>query len=462
MSDRNGNHEPLGAAAATRTAAPEEPPAAERWERVPTLTLLHCPDAERVGERAHITRAGVSVNRLAAPFPGGPLPDRELSRAHAEVLLARGGRIAVRDLGSKNGTWADGVRVAKGAERPVAPGSFVRVGRCLFLVSETDARREGRRLVGRPAIPLASFVGASDAARKARAAALRYAADDSPVLVLGETGVGKDVLARVVGERGRPKGPFVPFNAAATPTSLMASALFGHERGAFSGATEARQGLVRAVDGGTLFLDEVGELPAEAQVYLLRLLDHRAVMPVGGTRELPVDLRVVAATNRDLLAEIATGRFRADLYGRLAGRTIVVPPLRERREDVAVLIRHFARKRRFTMDAMQVLLEHPWPFNVRELRDAVTEATAASAKDPLGLPEEVTERLAASRAHFEAAETSTPTPESDAGDLDDDTVREALSNARGNVSQAARALGRDRTTLYRYLRRHGLRPDDFR
>ena len=242
----------------------------------------------------------------------------------------------------------------------------------------------------RSPVPLRIEIGdqtvrVADPAMKAIFARIdQLATDRVPVLVTGETGVGKEIIARALHHRAPwASGPFIPVNCGGLPTTLIETELFGHERGAFTGAVDARPGLVEEASGGTLLLDEIGDLPLELQPRLLRLLDRRETRRVGSTRSREVDVRVVAATNRDLAADVAAGRFRLDLFFRLNGSAIVVPPLRERRFDIPVLAQDLldaecAIDGRSPMAispmAMFALMRHPWPGNVRELKYAMINA----------------------------------------------------------------------------------------
>ncbi len=283
----------------------------------------------------------------------------------------------------------------------------------------------------------------------------RVAAADVPVLVLGESGTGKELIARRVHAHShRAAGRFVAVNAAAFPETLADSELFGHEKGSFTGADRARAGRFEEASGGTLFLDEVGELAPALQAKFLRVLEERAVRRVGSERDVPVDVRVVAATNRDLAREAESGRFRRDLYFRLAVVPVALPPLRERTGDVARLARHFvgrlaARHRvpppELTDAALSALEAHPWPGNVRELRNVLESAVVIRAGLPVR-PEDL--RLA-------------PASDSAGSSLDEESrsreaTLEALRRSGGNRDEAARLLGISVRTLYYRLRRWGL------
>lgn len=297
----------------------------------------------------------------------------------------------------------------------------------------------------------------------------RAAASDIPVLIQGETGTGKELVARAVHRESRRKGRrFLGQNAGALPDTLLESELFGHRRGAFSGALENRQGLFESADGGTVFLDEIGEASPALQVSLLRFLELGSFRRVGDPLDRRADVRIVAATHRDLEAEVAAGRFRADLYYRLSAFPIVVPPLRQRRDDIPVLVEHFISQYNeeleqrvvgLTRTSLQELLEHPWPGNVRELKNLVYRAMVLSPGS-----ERLDLQAAAKRPH--ACPESVPRSASAPGpervrtleEVERDYIREVLERVRGNQSEAARLLGLNRSTLRWRLKKLGLAP----
>lgn len=290
------------------------------------------------------------------------------------------------------------------------------------------------------------------------------AASDASVLIHGASGTGKEVLARAI-HLASPRGdaPFVAINCGAIPEPLLESELFGHVRGAFTGATQAHAGLIQAAHGGTLFLDEIGDMPAALQVKLLRVLQERAVRPVGATQAHPVDLRILSATHRDLDAALAAGQFREDLYYRINVVGLELPTLAERREDIPLLAEHFLRalaqkygKRLggFAPDALEALATAPWPGNVRQLQNVI-EQVCALATTPL-IPRTLVERAlrvkpiealgyAEAKRRFER-----------------NYLIQLLKLTEGNVADAARLAERNRTEFYRLLQRHELTPDLFR
>jgi len=280
---------------------------------------------------------------------------------------------------------------------------------------------------------------------------------DATVLIRGESGSGKELAARAIHlESHRSNGPFVAVNCAALTLGLLESELFGHVRGAFTGAVKDRKGLFEQADGGTLFLDEVAELPLEMQSKLLRVLEERVVTPVGASKEMRVDVRVVAATHRALRTEVSAGRFREDLMYRLRVVPVFLPPLRERRGDVEALFRFFLRQFNkrgprhvevISPEAMRALLTYPWPGNIRELRNVVEYAFAVGRGAEL-LFEELPPEFGEERAEGLAAEEEEQTER--------ERIREALQLEGGKVGSAAERLGMSRATFWRKRRKHGL------
>jgi transcriptional regulator with PAS, ATPase and Fis domain len=304
---------------------------------------------------------------------------------------------------------------------------------------------------------LAGLACASPKMRQITELLERVARTDVTVTLVGETGAGKDLLASAVhAESARASGPFVVFDCGAVAANLAESELLGHERGAFTGAVNTHAGAFERANGGTLFLDEIGELPLDLQPRLLRSLENRAVRRVGGTSYRPVDVRVIAATNRDLPALVAEGRFRQDLYFRLAGAVVPVPALRERPEDIPMLVAGVLRDLgyahvRVTDEALQILANHQWPGNVRELKN--TLGCAIAMLDGTVLEPE--------HLRFVALGTDCSLERLPLGGIrlnhiERVAIKQTLEQARGNKSDAARALGIAVSTLYEKLKRHGL------
>jgi two-component system NtrC family response regulator len=328
------------------------------------------------------------------------------------------------------------------------------VARTIFL---HDLEAENRLLAGRARGQLLPGVVGTSAAMDQLCRTLERAApSDICVLLAGESGVGKEVLARALHAASpRADAPFVAINCAAIPDSLLESELFGHERGAFTGAVKSVPGHLERANGGTLLLDEIGDMPLAVQVKLLRFLQERVVQRVGGRKDIPIDVRVVSATHHDLGAGIAEGTFREDLYYRLAELCLEVPPLRQRPEDTIALAHHFltelaeanAAPRAFAPDGLAAIARYDWPGNVRELRNRVktamlmADSPRLSAAD-LGFEERVAAPIDL-KAALEHAEC--------------DAVSRAWAAAGGNVSRAASLLGVSRPTAYKLLRSHGLK-----
>ncbi len=306
---------------------------------------------------------------------------------------------------------------------------------------------------------------------------------DTSLLVLGETGAGKERLARAIhGEGPRRSGPFFAVNCGALSESLLESELFGHERGAFTGATRMRRGYFELSHGGTIFLDEIGEMPLHLQVKLLRVLDDRRILRVGGEETIDVDVRVMAASNRDLEAEGRAGRFRPDLYFRLAVVTLTVPPLRERREDIPELVdaclTRIAGGRGFRPEigpgVMEALVDYPWPGNVRELFNAVEQAALLCDGRRIGienLPARIAGMGGTPRAPGEAvgavAASLTSRPliaarEAVAAAFEREYLALILTQTEGRIGEAARRAGLSARSFYEMMRRHGLNKQDFK
>ena len=312
----------------------------------------------------------------------------------------------------------------------------------------------------------AGMVGSSPRMQQVYALMRQAAESDITVLVRGESGTGKELVAKSFHQNSpRKDGPFVAVDCAAIPETLIESELFGHERGAFTGATTRRIGAFERADGGTIFLDEIGDMPYALQAKLLRVLQEREIQRVGGGSSIAVDIRVVTATNKDLERAVAAGEFREDLYYRIAAFPIVIPPLRERREDIPLLARHFLEQHAARADrpiggistaALRLLLQYHWPGNVRELENAMERAVlleTAAVLQAGSLPPALSPVLAA------AVDPSLPAAVLPLAEVERQALVQALEVAGHHVPRAAQALGVSRATLYRKLKKHGLSPD---
>ena len=344
-------------------------------------------------------------------------------------------------------------------EKPLTPEAVL-----ITLKSALELRRQRdlNRALRQELEPGQEMVGTSAAIEDVRALVRRVAATDSRVLVTGESGTGKELVAVAIhGTSQRSRGPFVRINCAAIPRDLIESEMFGHEKGSFTGATSQRRGKFELASGGTLFLDEVGDLSPEAQAKLLRAIEAGEIERVGGDELIPVDVRVVAATNHDIETEVKEGRFREDLFFRLHVMPIHVPPLRERRDDIPLLIAHFVERFRarhglrppdFGEAAMKALAAYAWPGNVRELGNAIErlmilypERAIAASEIETVLPRV---QLAPAATDLEAGSLSEMLDR-----YERQVIRNALDHAGGNVAEAARRLNTDRPNLYRRMKR---------
>src|SRR5215813_1702859 len=325
-------------------------------------------------DRVRLGRGGARRSETLPRDLAIEVPDGWMSVEHAELVHVEGRWIA-RDLGSKNKVVLDGQQVEEGE---LSDGTLIQLGHTFFRF-RTDLPSVGPPsldLQGPGAIDPLTTLSVPFQAVLDRAAAV--APGRVPVLLIGETGTGKEVLARNIHAQSKRRGPLVPVNSGAIPTNLVEAELFGHKKGAFTGAAQDRLGWVRASDGGTLFLDEIGDLPLNVQAAFLRVLQESEVVPVGGHHPEALDLRVIAATHRDLKAMVREGSFRHDLLARLEGVTLELPALRDRPEDIplliALLLRKLAPERpdvKLTPSAAHALLTHDWPLNIRELEQAL-------------------------------------------------------------------------------------------
>ena len=447
----------------------------------------------RVSREPEVQPRGVRVTVTAGPEAGQSFPlarrtavigrssaadvrlsDPTVSSFHFEISAAPGG-VHVTDLESANGTWFAGARV----ERAILPSGAVLGAGQSILRLDVDApfAAEASEV---PAF--GALLGQSRPMRELFSMLERLCRTDLSVLVEGQTGTGKELVARALHDHGRtPKGPFMVLDCTAIPATLAESMLFGHERGAFTGAVDRRIGIFEAAQGGTIFLDEIGELPLELQPKLLRVLERREVQRVGGSKPIPVQVRVLTATWRDLRAMINQGRFREDLYFRLAQARVSVPSLRDRASDIPLLVQHFLQKiprevqaaRTITEGALAELVRRDYPGNVRELKSTVERASMTAAADTITETDLAFERmLSGQRAHTPATPMpSIPPPSSELGRFKDvkrtlideferDYLQRLLSKTGNNLSKAAQIAGVERHHLRDLFKKHGLRGDD--
>jgi DNA-binding NtrC family response regulator len=407
------------------------------------------------------------------------MPDRRMSGNHGR--LVRGpAEWVLDDPESKNGAVVDGVVTRRSL---VGDGSVIELGHTFFVFRNGVVERgaamdvsDGELRAGVPA--LRTFDGAL---AEQFAMLERVAPAEVSVLVEGETGTGKELVARALHELSGRGGAFVAVNCGALPASLIEAELFGHRRGAFTGAVGERLGLVRSADGGTLFLDEVGELPASSQAAFLRVLQEREVVPVGVDHPIRVDIRLCSATLRDLDALVSRGKFRRDLLARLFGLTIALPPLRQRRVDLGLLARSLlgaiagGRQVRFAPAVLRAMLRHDWPLNIRELDKVLATAVALANGGMIeavqlrrprpGAAADEADRGAGREADGGAGGEAAGA-NAGAGRRGDGVLREQLVELltlhQGNVLTVAKALNTRRTQVYRWLQRFGIRADAFR
>jgi two-component system response regulator GlrR len=420
--------------------------------------------------------------------------DRTLSRLHAELDLRDDG-LWVRDLGSRNGTVVDGVSVECAR---VPNGGRVHVGATVLKVQYEETHPN---LDLWPKTSFGPLLGESFIMRELFSSLSRISPMTSSVLINGETGTGKELVARAIHEASpRASNPFIIVDCAALPENLLDAELFGHTKGAFTGAISNRAGAIESADGGTVFLDEIGELPMSMQPKLLRVIESRMIRRLGESAHRKVDVRFLSATHRDLLTMVNAGEFREDLYFRLAVVPVMVPPLRKRPEDIETLVRHFMAsngdKGSISHEIMREVLARPWRGNVRELRNFVERALALGASQALAMTsgatpepfanEQPTSRMSGSGAFNALKVPATPpstqnvaaSPGSpgapgaaakvafdqafkdfreqwvDAGERE--YVQRLLQRHDRNVQAAAQAAGVDRTYIYRLIRKHGL------
>jgi DNA-binding NtrC family response regulator len=405
-------------------------------------------------------RGAIEIGRDPKSLPGATrahLPGSAVSRHHARIVRTRSGGYLLQDLGSLNGTAIDGVRV-RGA-RALGSGSVIVIANhvLVFRIADGDEVEAVRTELDVPFGPTPTL---SPALARQRRELRRLARSALDLLLAGETGVGKEVYAEALHAASGRTGPFEAINCAALPDNLLESELYGYARGAHSTATHDKRGLIERAAGGTLFLDEIGEMAPAAQAKLLRFLQTRSFTPLGATQALRLDVRVLAATNRPLGADTP---LRADLVARFGSNPISIPPLRDRIEDVGPLAAHFMRERRrtFSPEAYAALFLYGWPGNVRELETVVTMSSVLAGDGAIDLRRlpALFRRALEERQRDDAtawgrrAPRVTPTPAE---------LTRLLEQHAGDVATVARTLGRQRTLVWRWLRKSGVDPRPFR
>ncbi len=423
---------------------------------------------------------------------------RSISRQHARIHR-RGDGWVLKDLGGRNGTIVNGELVQ---EVTLEHLDQIHMGEVILKFVETDAegylgyRIDGTRVGEAASASQGRIVGGYQIQRFVAMLA-SVATSDLSVLLFGESGTGKEVFAQELHARSNRRGPFQAVNCGAIPATLIEAELFGNKRGAFSGADRDRPGLIRAADGGTLFLDEIGDMPLDAQVKLLRVIQSKEVLPVGAVKPESVDVRIVCATHRDLRKLQRSETFRGDLFARLNEFSLSLPSLRERKEDLLSLCRALAQRHgrsevRETLLFMTGLLHYDFPFNVRELEALIKRWIALTSEPTLDaehLTDEIKERMKTygspravprTRPEPERVEPQAPAspapplkqdlaeppgsaPRSAQGDApSEQELRELLARHQGNVAAAAREVGKDRVQVHRWMRRYGINVDEYR
>ena len=433
-----------------------------------------------IGENQHtahrLPRVGdVSIGRSESADI--QMPDPLMSRVHAVLHL--GAQLAVSDLGSSNGTIVRGSRIPANEPVPISVGDTIEVGSTVVIV-QPEFARGAEPPVDRADSPDRTFASSDDPMERIYKLARRIAMSNINVLLLGETGVGKEVMARTLHSfSSRASKPFLGLNCASLAETLFESELFGYEKGAFTGAQQMKPGLIETADGGTVFLDEVGEMPMSTQAKLLRVIEERQVMRVGSLRAREVDVRFVAATNQNLEKDIELGHFREDLFYRLNGISLVIPPLRERIGEIQALARSFlaeackqagyASQPVLSRDSVEWMMKHTWPGNIRELRNAVNRAVLLATGGVIQ-PEHLRSEAYAPRTGRGSGRggdrsgsdpvvpvvAPAPIAAVDPDDEERQRVMAALAACGGNQTRAAKVLGIARRTLTSKLGKLGL------
>ena len=413
------------------------------------------------------------------------LQDETVSRNHCRIFV-EGDQYLIQDLDSTNGTFVNRVRIREAFLRPDV---VITLGKTEIRFQPFDERV---RIIPAETDRYGEIIGRDRKMREIYAILEKIAPTDATVVIEGETGTGKDVVARTIHQFSkREGGPFMVFDCGAVPENLIESERFGHEKGSFTGAHQTRQGVFEMANGGTVFLDELGELQLDLQPKLLRVLEQREVKRIGGTRPIKVDVRIVAATNRNLEEEVRAGRFREDLFYRLTVVRLVLPPLRERREDVRLLARHFLENGHFNKDrdghrrvtqfapgVLDRLAQSDWPGNVRELHNVIERAVSFAEGDTVelaDLPEHIAWPRGAPRELDSETDVSIPLPDFRATELEGkfkdakerwvasferDYIAGLLRKNNGNISHAAREAEIDRKYFRKLMKKYGITAQD--
>ena len=423
------------------------------------LRVLLSPDESAMHRVRRLPLGSLALGRAASNdgHTMWTIDDPMSSRVHASVAWdAERARFMLHDEGSRNGTQLNGSDIEREVLRA---GDVLRVGDTVLSVEELDPRLEAQ---WRPPEGCLLFGRSVELQRIVKEIA-RIAPSELSLLIEGETGSGKDVVAREIHRVSARSDAYVAINCAAIVESLVESELFGHKKGAFSGATDDRDGVLLQASGGTLLLDEIGELPQRSQAKLLRVLEDQLVRPVGAQEQIAVDVRFVFATNRDLAAEVDRGRFRADLYARINQLHLELPPLRVRPADLLPIVDGVLGDVRLSADAFEAMARHAWPFNVRELISVVQRARLRVDGDaPIELEHiagdlGIERQASAAPASIDTLDLPPPDRQPTKAELE-----RLLEHVAGSVADAAKYFGKGRTQLYRWLKKHDIDPARFR
>ena len=432
---------------------------AESYAALPSVWPLAATGTHRIG---------------ASPSADLVLPVHAVSRQHAEISRERGHWV-LRDKKSTNGTFVDGYRVH---EARLEHGQELRLGDAILKFVANDIEGHAPYRIDGSLAPGAArlgsivpgLIGGYQMDRVARQLELvaREAPGATPlsVLILGESGTGKEVVAQAIHQKSGRRGDFRAVNCAALPKDLVESELFGYRRGAFSGAVRDKPGLIRTAHRGTLLLDEIGDMPLEAQAKLLRVLQSKELFPLGATEPEPVDVRIIGATHRNLDQLLKEGRFRQDLYARLNEYHLSLPPLRDRKEDIFMLLHEFFRRHggqnlRVTFPFMLALLHYDWPYNVRELESCAKRCVVLSEGNPLAedmLTDDIAREMTGYGREFAPTEPGKEEPTAPSRE----ELVSLLERHQGNVAAVGRDLGKARMQIHRWLKRYAIDINDFR